>query len=328
MGCVVHFFIRSDGITRAEQLYKYLGEQFRERFGIDGTTHPEDSPTIYLRNWFAQAADALGGDPLVVVIDALDECDEVVGDNRPGNTLSLPRDLPARVYVILARRNLDPTLNNVRLETEPNVANPPPYDLMAFPAENRNDVKRYLRSYFEEHPHHPWLARHKKTVQEAVHLLAARSEANFMYLRYVLPHLEQNPEEFDPETLPEGLRQYYFGHWRRMTAAWRDKPESEYIFEAIYLLAVAEKPLTAAQIAEMLPGVKPSFVPTIVGQWREFLDLDRRAEPAYRIYHASFADFLAEQDAVAEAGRLRQKASQRLKNWFLNRLRRGGGNHD
>jgi hypothetical protein len=321
MSCVAHFFIRSDGITKADQFYAFVGDQLRDRFGIDTTPGLDDMPGMRLKHWLTQAAASLDGDKLVLVVDALDECDELDRQDRAGNLLFLPRLLPDGVYFVLLRRPLEPTAYHIRLETEPGVANEE-FDLMTFPSENRRDIEQYLRVYFDARPEHAWLVHHGKSADEAVTLLSERSEDNFMFLRHVLPYLENHPTEFAPEHLPRGLREYYSGHWERMTATWREKSEAESVFLTVYVLAKARKPMTRGQIEATLRNVPASLVRTFIAQWREFLEETVKNEPIYRIYHASFAEFLAEQDAVSDAGR-EKKAAQLLKSWFLSRLRPG-----
>jgi hypothetical protein len=317
MSCVAHFFIRSDGITKADQFYTYIGNQLRDRFGIDTTSSLDEAPGIRLKRWLTEAAATLDGDKLVFVVDALDECEEVDKQDRAGNLLYLPRVLPEGVYFLMSRRPLATTESHLRLETEPGVANQE-LDLRTFSSENRRDVEQYIRAYFNARPAHAWLACHSKSVDEAVALLGERSEDNFMYLRHVLPHLEKNPEDFTPARLPKGLTEYYLGHWDRMTARWRGKQEAESVFDTIYVLAKAQRPMTSGQIEETLPGVPDRLVGTFIGQWREFLEESGQDEPTFRIYHASFADFLAEQDPIDERGK---KAARLLKGWFLSRLR-------
>jgi hypothetical protein len=323
MPCFPFFFIRLDGITQTDQFYAHIGDQLRQRFGIDTSSRGRGPAGIRLIGWLKEASESLGKERLILVIDALDESDETLAKNNSGNLLLLPRILPKSVYVIMSRRNLDPAAFHIRLETEPEIANEI-FDLMTYPAENRRDVEQYLTSYFVEHPEHPWLARHNKTPAEAVAVLSEGSQCNFMYLRHVLPHLIQNPEEFSPKSLPKGLEEYYFGHWQRMTEKWQDKSEAEFVFDAIYIIAVAQRPITRSQLTAILPDVPAVLFGTLISQWREFLDEAIRQETAYRIYHASFADFLLKRDTVQDAGIRQQQASRRLKTWFLNRMRIGG----
>jgi hypothetical protein len=326
-GCVAHFFIRAEGIVKSEHFHRYVGDQLRERFGVDTTAFAGDPPSVRLRAWLDHAARAQAeGGPLLLVVDALDECEDTAAPPQTQNLLHLPRDLPKRVFVVMARRDLDPTRFNVGLQTEPDVANTL-YDLMKFPAENRRDVEAYLRSYFEERPAHPWLIRHRRTAAEGVALLADLSENNFMYLRHVLPHLTENPEQYTPSTLPKGLKEYYFGHWNRMTAKWRDSPAADAMFQTVYLLAVAARPMSVGQLAGLLPEGSRGLVRTFVAEWREFLDQARPGEPVYRIYHASFSDFLVEQDEVAGARRV-SAAAKSLKDRLLSLLRPGVRPHE
>ena len=122
MSCVVHFFIHSEGMTKANQFYAFIGDQLRERFGIDTTSGIDDEPGLRLKRWLLDAAELLDEDKLIFVVDALDECDEVDKDDRAGNLLFLPRLLPKGVYFVLTRRPLDPTHHHIRLETEPSIA--------------------------------------------------------------------------------------------------------------------------------------------------------------------------------------------------------------
>jgi len=319
MSCVSHFFIRAEGITKAEQFYAYIGAQLHERYGVDTTASMDDAPGVRLKRWLSQAAEQLAGEKLILVVDALDECEETSRADRSGNLLFLPRVLPRGVFFILSRRDLHPHHFHIKLETEAGVGNVQ-LILKDFPSENRHDIERYLRRYFAENPKHNWLLRHNKTAEEGVRILTERSDSNFMYLRHILPHLHKRPESFAPETLPKGLLEYYQGHWERMTAQWHDKPEAQSVFATIYVLAVAQKPITRGQIKGMLAGNQEALVGTLIGQWREFLDEVARDETTYRIYHASFAEFLTDPKFVPDAPVRLKSAAQMLTGWFLNRF--------
>ena len=75
----------------------------------------------------------------------------------------------------------------------------------------------------------------------------------------------------------------------------------ETTLRVIYLLAQLKAPASCRQIAMILniPGAKA--VRPLLNQWREFLAESRTEEEArYRIYHDSFANFLAEQDEIID----------------------------
>jgi serine/threonine-protein kinase len=126
-------------------------------------------------------------------------------------------------------------------------------------------------------------------------LLRRKSEGNFMYLYYVLPAIERGEFRLDtPEDLPDGLVAYYQRHWRQMREGKGERFETVYA-PIISILGVAEQPVAADEIANWT-GLLAGQVREALDSWREFLQeerLDKR--PTYRIYHASFQDFLTSQ---------------------------------
>lgn len=320
MQCTAFFFVRSDGVTDAKLFHDYLSAALKARFGIEAEADPSTSPSVRLQILFRLAAKALNGNKLIIVIDALDECDDLNARSQLGNVLFLPRDPPPGVFFIVSRRVLDPRVFNIRIETEPDVGNEV-CDLMTFEAENRHDVETYLKAYFDEHPIYPWLQRHHLAVTEAVSVLADRSAGNFMYLRHILPYLASHPSDFAPESLPRGLEEYYSGHWRRMVSLHGSDPDNELVLRTAYLLAVAKKPLTAPLLTQMLKIPSAVTAQQLFDRWREFLQDDGNKPTGYRIYHSSFAEFLERQDAVDGAGRW-TGAHRTLSSWLLTRLGR------
>jgi hypothetical protein len=121
-----------------------------------------------------------------------------------------------------------------------------------------------------------------------------------MYLYHVLPAIESG--SFVNGTLaelPEGLLAFYQRHWRQM----REGRENE--FETIYkpiicILGTAKEPATIDQIASWTQ-VPFGQVKKYIGLWREFLTEEQiDSERYYRIYHASFQDFLREEIGLKE----------------------------
>ena len=122
-----------------------------------------------------------------------------------------------------------------------------------------------------------------------------------MYLYHVLPAIEGGQFILDDQLsdLPQGLEAYYQRHWRQM----RDGREKE--FDTVYapivcILGVAQEPVTTRQIASWTK-LTPSQTKEYIGLWREFLKEEKKdGQPHYRIYHASFQDFLKEQVDLEE----------------------------
>ena len=116
-----------------------------------------------------------------------------------------------------------------------------------------------------------------------------------MYLFHVLPAIAEG--RFSKGTLdelPNGLLGYYQRHWREM----RDGKENDFdtIYAPIvYILGVAREPVTTDQIAAWTQ-ISLSKVKSSIGDWREFLMEEAIDDQRwYRIYHASFQDFLKDQ---------------------------------
>lgn len=311
--CSSYFFIRTDGITKAADLYDSLEDQITERFELDIASDPDLLPGARLNNLFEEAAKARGSEKVIVTIDALDECEDIDGALQLSNSLFLPRALPAGVYVILTRRPLLPEIFNVRLETELGVANHV-VDLMTYETQNQEDIETFLRVHYEQSPRGPWLTFHKLDVATAVAELAKRSDSNFMYLRHILPHLDEHPADFAPVALPQGLKGYYEGHWQRML---KGHDATDNLFAAIYIIAAAQKPVSGLLLAEMIDS-NPVEALRFIARWREFLEETGSAEPGYRLYHASFSDFLLKKDEIRW-----RTANRSLKRWLV-RLLSGG----
>jgi hypothetical protein len=322
--CVAHFFVRTAGITRVDHMYEAIGKQLHDRYGIGANPGSHHLWSLTFGRWLAEAKTKLGaGDKLLIVIDAVDECDDLQSNDGPANMLSLPRILPPGVYCVLSRRELDPARFNLQIETEPDVGNSE-LDLMKWTDDNARDIDTFLRAHFESRPDHPWLIRHQQTVEQAVSLLGKRSDGNFMYLRYMLPQIADHPDEFSPGQLPRGLQEYYRGHWKRMVSRWKEDSHARYVFDVIYLMVVDHAPRTVRQLAGIL-DLPIQQVRLLIQQWREFLEEDVIGdETGFRIYHWSFAEFLEHQDPVIDAadvvGPVRKAASAQIQNYIFNVL--------
>jgi serine/threonine-protein kinase len=220
------------------------------------------------------------------VIDALDEVDRL--DLGPTvNILYLPPSLPDGVYIVATTR----PLHDARFR----VVSRQSFDLRADSAENLRDITTYIEASLEREGMQARLAAWHVTEERFVAGLGAKSQGNFMYLRHVLPAIEGGEfVEGTLDELPEGLKAYCLGHWRKMCAG--TEARFDRVYEPIVcILAVAQEPVTVNEIANWT-GLDHGRVRDRVRLWREFLEEEEvGGEPRYRIYHASFQDFLKEQ---------------------------------
>ncbi|WP_155963848.1 hypothetical protein, partial [Dolichospermum circinale] len=124
---------------------------------------------------------------LIIIVDALDE---VKQDRGGENILYLPKTLPDHVYFFLTRRRYEPTQE--RLYTERSKKEYLDLTDSKYEKENQHDIQEYIRFCLNNDPEHKaglqtWIRNKHITPDAFVQQLAAKSENNFMYLRYVLP---------------------------------------------------------------------------------------------------------------------------------------------
>jgi len=299
-GCLAHFNVRALGITSAAQFLQNICAQIIADAQLPYTHLPVEATQdgAFLLKLLHEASLKLEpGDRLVIAVDALDEAD-LSTQPAGANILFLPNTLPDGVYFILTRRQVIVPL--VVQATEALL------DLMAYPAENRNDVEIYLHKSAERFKLSAWITAHKLTPDEFVKTLADLSQNNFMYLRYVLPEIEGGAyPELSVTRLPRGLANYYEDHWRNMGMTAKPLPRVK--IRVIYILcevrqAVSRHLITHFADSASLP-VDELAVQEVLDEWDQFLHEQQSPDgKVYSIYHASFRDFLQRMDVVQAAG--------------------------
>lgn len=293
--CLAHFNVRSQGINRATQFLESICTQLIKRYNLPYRSLPPEATTD--GNFFAQLLAQVSTkldetDKLVIAIDALDEVDLEQPDNG-ANILYLPSHLPPGIYFLLTKR----------LVTLPLVVHVPQhlFDLMQYSQESLQDVQNYIRRATQRENLQTWIETNQLRVEEFVTQLATMSENNFMYLRYVLPEIEQGfYQDFTIDSLPKGLEGYYQEHWRRM--GMNVKPLPRIKLKIVYLLGEIRQPTSRRLLAEYAQENQLT-VQEVLDEWEQFLhEQDLEGQTCYSIYHASFQDFLNRKDIVQAAG--------------------------
>ncbi|MFM6268759.1 MAG: hypothetical protein ACKPFA_20005, partial [Dolichospermum sp.] len=134
-----------------------------------------------------------------------------------------------------------------------------------------------------------------------VDTIAAKSENNFMYLRYVLEAIAEGFYKDEKlEELPAGLQGYYESHWRIMGMTKKPLPEDK--IKIIYVMCALKSSVSREMIVKY--SQEDNFtVEEVLQDWRQFLEEQKIYQPPrYRFYHESFRDFLERQDIVKAAG--------------------------
>lgn len=294
-GCVAHFNIISQGINRVDQFLASVCTQLIARYKLPYPTLPDDSTRDgeFLAQLLAEVSAQLGeGERLIVAIDALDEVD-LTNQDRSANILYLPAYLPNGVYFLLTHRPKPLPLMVFTPQHQ--------LELNAYPDFNFRDVQTYIQRATERSHLRQWIEKQGLSLEEFVSQLANLSENNFMYLRYVLGDIESGLyQDLSIEMLPQGLTNYYEHHWRRMGMNAQYTPHSK--IKIVYILSEVIQPVSLELIAKFA-NEDQLTVQMVVNEWLEFLrkhNIDGKSH--YSLYHASFRDFLHQQDIVQAAG--------------------------
>jgi hypothetical protein len=298
---VHHFNVATGNIRTAREFLPNACAQLIERYGLPYEELPPHAEvgSALLSALLAEAvevAEADGDAPVVLVVDALDEA-ETPAPGSGVNRLALPYDLPDGAYVIATiRAGVDAVLDVARQAEDVVLDEQDP--------DNLADVEAYIRAFLEGHAAvmDGRLREFGVDAGAFVEKVAGASEGNFMYLVHVLPDIAGGrirPEDIEGrlENLPGGLDRYYERHWRTMKdgdrEAFRRRQQP-----VICMLAVAREPVTAAKVAEWI-NANDTFGPVDVDEvedvfedWIQFLNPEPGDPQCYRLYHASFLDFL------------------------------------
>lgn len=292
-GYLHHFNIAPQNIRSARAFLESTCSQIIKRYQLNYSTLPPDSTkdSAFLGQLLGEAAKKVGGGPIVILVDALDEAEDAELASA-SNRLYLPPSLPPNVYfIVTSREQMDYRLV-VDSQSDVYIKDNDP--------QNLHDVKEYVLQFVGSH--HDAIQSKLQTwnVTEAdfTDLIVERSQGNFMYLVHVLNDIlagRLSPETIDNiQDLPRGLRAYYERHWRTMRN--HDRDRFERIYEPVLrLLATVREPVALEDIRNW-SKLDPARVHDVVRDWRPFLNLEtKNGIELYRVYHASFQDFLAQE---------------------------------
>ncbi len=300
-GHVHHFNVRADGINRPEAFLANVCAQLIATYGLDHPFLPPEatSDARFLKLLLEQVSAKLrdDGGKAILLVDALDEADPTL---LPAgvNTLYLPSTLPAGIYVVATSRR---TPRRLRIDCEQKI-----FELDQDGAGNLADVKEYVENKVDLPGIRRYLANQKLDEEGFVVEMVEKSQGNFMYLHHVLPAIAEGIyQDREFATLPVGLENYYQDHWqlirKRNEQAW-----FAYKLPVLVALTIAREPVSIDLIRDFSDVERRPHVREVLNEWIQFLyvtqgvDDDGHPQKRYRIYHASFQDFVAEKDEVAD----------------------------
>jgi vacuolar-type H+-ATPase subunit E/Vma4 len=267
-----------------------------------------------------KASEKLKGQKLVIVVDALDEVEQ----EGNSNLLDLPQNIPGQVYFLLTRRPYNQETKRLILSPDT-----PEKELDLRKDEYKNfsaeDVKDYIHRFITDDKHYKdklkkWITDRNIYEHNFIEEVAAKSENNFMYLRYVLPWIAEGEySDLTLQGLPQGLRNYYQVHWQRMEM---ENESNEMKVKILYMLVERGEPISLNMIAEILDRDEYD-VKSVLDDWVEYITekvSKNEKTTYYKIYHLSFLEFLKEQDKLAKGRRLFKEVNQRIADYLEQRI--------
>ncbi|MCC5624310.1 AAA family ATPase [Nostoc sp. CHAB 5715] len=309
-----YFNVFAEGRNKPEKFLDSIRKQLIKHCSLQNADNAD------LRTLLQKASEALKGQKLVIVVDALDEVEQ----EGNGNLLDLPQNIPDGVYFLLTRRPYNQETKRLILSPDTPVDE---LDLRKDEYKNfsAEDVKEYLHLFLNADKDYKdqlkkWITDRKIAEHNFIEEVAAKSENNFMYLRYVLPWIAEGKySNLTLQGLPQGLKDYYHVHWLRMDM---ENESNEMKVKILYMLVERGEPISLKMIAEILDQDE-SYVKSVFKDWVEYITekLNKNEKTTYyNIYHLSFLEFLKEQDKLDKGRKLFKEVNQRIADYLEQRI--------
>ena len=321
-GYAVHFVRLVRGRDDTAEALTNLAVQLADRWPVEAPValrgrDVEPHEFYALLSAIAQARRRLRrSDPVVIVIDGLDEVRATPGDR--GNVLGLPERPPEGVYFVVSMRPVHVELRGTTRHLCPLAS----------------DDQRHLddlRAYLETACTRPGIAAalHGAEVadDELICALSEKSRGVWLYVHYVLSEIERGQRNLtELDDLPTGLWSFYAEQCTRAEA--QDSEQWKRCDRRILAtLAVVLEPVESATLGALAGVEDEDAVDEVAGRWAAFLERD--GDPPYWLYHDSFRRFLngeasteltaAERKIAGRFERLAHRAHERIADHYLDR---------
>jgi hypothetical protein len=231
---------------------------------------------------------------VVILVDGLDEAQRYEGTVNIVELLTQSADLPSEVRFVITSRpdgTVDAALDRAgvaycRLSTAEGELR------------SQTDISCYIRGVLDRHA--ALSERLRVSPTDFAQALTRASAGNFLYVRYILTSLLDEPGPIDQGVLahvPTGLA----GAYRRLlerrvaakTPAWRRQ-----FGPVLGTLAVAQEPITSEFLGQVVPAAR-ALMPEVLDSLTQFLRTDQMlplSQRTYALYHRSLGEFLLSQD--------------------------------
>ncbi|MFC1878751.1 AAA family ATPase [Chloroflexota bacterium] len=221
-------------------------------------------------------------EPVIILIDSLDEAATYAGQTNLITLLAKANDLPSWVRFVCTTRPAETILSHFkRFE---------PYTLAAESQMNLDDLNRYIDYRIAKDVMHAQLKTagvKPRTLDMEVKEIA---DGNFLYTKVLLNDIQAGQQPLDDlYALPKSLNEIYHRFLRRFSDDDWDQPYQPILGK----LAVAQEWLTEDLLAAF-SGLRPRQVRRSLGVLAQYLDAakNEKGDAIYRLFHQSLRDYL------------------------------------
>lgn len=301
-GYVHHFNIRAEGINKAATFLKNICSQLIATYGLDYGVLPSETTEDagFLNKILGEISGKLENDErCVIMVDALDEVDRI-GTQAGANLLYLPLTVPKGIYFIVTMREDDEDKIKPRVDCEQGEL-----IIVHDSSDNLVDITDFVKASTTRPRIRSYIKAQDIKESEFITLIVQKSEGNFMYLRYVLPEIERGAyQDLELAAIPIGLQDYYRDHWERMRGM-DEEAWFEYKLPVIVALTVVMEPVSIDLISDFSKVQQKTRIRSVLRDWAPFLheevvEYEGGTQTRYRLYHASFFDFISAIQEIAD----------------------------
>lgn len=298
-GYLHHFNIRSEGINKATDFLKNISAQLIAVYNLDYAILPPEATQDggFLGDLLEQVSKKIDGEKCIIVVDALDEVDNN-GQSAGANLLYLPRVLPEGIFFVVTTRR-------EQLPLRIDISEQESLFIEQDDAGNLADITMYVEGQIPHTGIQAYIQRHGIDDELFIEHMVEKSQGNFIYLRMVLPEIESGAyTDLELNSVPAGLNSYYEDHWRRMRQQ-NEMDWFDYKLPVIVALTVVKEPVSIDLIVDFSYIEDIRRIKAVLRDFDQFIfkadvEYDDGTQRRYRWYHASFFEYVASKENVAD----------------------------
>jgi WD40 repeat protein len=271
------------------------------------TQNPQEALDVVLRRSLAALPNP-PQQPVLLLIDSLDEAVTLRGDNNLVTLLAETNDLPPWVRFVFTTRPERRVLRYFeRLK---------PYTLAAESQMNLDDIRQYIENRVGKEKMQARLQSAEVEPQTFVNRLSELSTGNFLYTKILLNDIEAGRQSLDDlSALPRSLDEIYHGFLlKRFTVTeWEERYQP-----ILGVLAVVQEPITEVQLA-LFTGIGQGKIRQNLGVVGQFLDIsdDGHGRETFTVFHQSLRDYLLNEERNIDFWCEAKEQHQRIVDYYI-----------